>query len=371
MYKWDIKSIKERISYVKERLTRTYDQNELNKLNVTLLSYLFMLDNSGTLKYTRYTNIMDKINHDNYAIKRRNEAKRIENKILIDNIGEMTNDYLSFLLELTKNTIKDINDDDEYIEFQTKEYSNEELINISRNFYSNLEDPDIDIKATKVFGKEENINFTTTFRQTEKDYNGLNYNDYIFKESFVTIRKENTIMDILSTNHELGHAINFSFNYDKLFENTYGGFNEVPTYTFDYLMLDYMEELGLPTEEIDKLRIRKEESLTNLANYTLTSIRSRILSEKGLAKYNNYTVDDVSNGLRMMERRNLLEVESFYIAKGLYQQIKDNKKDGIENLKLFMKTPIDRTKKPDFTFIGLSDEKIMSLSEEKNLKKIK
>ncbi len=368
-YKWNTSEIEERIRYVKERLNRTHDQKEIEKLNVTLLTYLSMLDNSGTLRYTRYTNIMDKITNDSYVIKRNNETKRMENSIIASNIGEFDENYINFLLELCKNAVNNRNSYDEYILFTPQEYSNIELVNISKKFYDNLDDSEITEKANIVFNKPQNINFTTLFRTSSKDYNGINYNDYIFKESFITIKKEDTIMDILTTNHEIGHAINFAFNYDKLFENTYGGFAEVPTYTIDYLMLDFMEELGFNQEEINKLRERKENSLYNLAKYTLNMIKGRMLRSNGMEKYNNFTSEDVKNNLRLIERKNLLEIESIYIAKELYNQIKENKEEGLNKLKEFMKKPTNRSDKPDFSSIGITDEMILECSKKNNIKK--
>ena len=88
-----------------------------------------------------------------------------------------------------------------------------------------------------------------------------------------------------------------------------------------------------------------------------------------MEKYNNFTSEDVKNNLRLIERKNLLEIESIYIAKELYNQIKENKEEGLNKLKEFMKKPTNRSDKPDFSSIGITDEMILECSKKNNIKK--
>ena len=58
---WNIKDINSKKSYVTERLKNCSDPKEREMLQLSLISYLALLDNSGTLRYTGLYNTMDKI----------------------------------------------------------------------------------------------------------------------------------------------------------------------------------------------------------------------------------------------------------------------------------------------------------------------
>ena len=62
--------------------------------------------------------------------------------------------------------------------------------------------------------------------------------------------------------------------------------------------------------------------------------------------------------------KRLLELESGIIAYGIYRQIEENFEQGLNTLKTFMKTTLPKDKKPDFSNIGLTEEKILNLSKE-------
>ena len=76
-----------------------------------------------------------------------------------------------------------------------------------------------------------------------------------------------------------------------------------------------------------------------------------------------HTTKDIMEILNPDIVKNLLEIESGVIAFGLYQQMKENRQVGLDNLKQFMKSLIAKDKRPNFECIGLSDEKILELSK--------
>ena len=62
--------------------------------------------------------------------------------------------------------------------------------------------------------------------------------------------------------------------------------------------------------------------------------------------------------------KNLLEIQSGVIAYGLNKQFEENYELGLSNLKTFIKTIIPKDKRPNFSKIGLSENKLINLSFE-------
>ena len=122
--------------------------------------------------------------------------------------------------------------------------------------------------------------------------------------------------------------------------------------------------MGLDKNEIQKLRLQKDLYLQCLAANVINKIRRYLLSLKNISFFSDFTAKDVIEILNFDILKDLLEVESGVIAYGLSKQIEENYEEGISNLKIFMKTVIPNDKRPDFSRIGLSDEKLKSLSFE-------
>ena len=64
-----------------------------------------------------------------------------------------------------------------------------------------------------------------------------------------------------------------------------------------------------------------------------------------------------------------MEIQSGIIAFGLSQQMNYDKELGINNLKQFMKNDIPKQQTPDFSFIGLSNETLLQLSQQMSVDK--
>lgn len=362
---WNISEIKKKQKYVLERLKNNVSNEEKERLELSLISFISLLNNSGTL-YTKFYNLMDRITKDRFSLQRNSPYIEIERKLVYDQIPNFDNNYLQFLLNLTTNVASNVSE--EQIEFLHLNMSDDDLIRISSSFYSQLGDQEIIHSASKVLNDSSAINITSTTRDGYQEFGGITFNDFIFNKSYCTMTKNSNIFDIQVLNHEVMHGIDF-YMHPKLPSTNYFGFHEVPTYTIDYLLIDYLEQMGFDSNEVEKLRIQKSSYLANLANLTLTQIKGQLIRKKGLKSSVNPALDDINEVLTPQIKKQLLEIQSGIIAFGLSQQMNYDKELGINNLKQFMKNDIPKQQTPDFSFIGLSNETLLQLSQQMSVDK--
>jgi len=264
---WDINSLKEKQKYVEERLKNCTDNRERELLQLSLVSYSALLNNSGTFMHTQIPNIIDKITQNQFKSKKDIEIGKLEHELFFGNEPYLDEQYLEFLLQLCNNVASTDLVEIEGLSFEPMEVTYENLINMSKSFYSQLGDSEIYEMAMKVLNDDATLNFSTIPRRSMADCSGLTFNDYIFDKSYCTITKKNNVFDYQILNHEVMHGVDF-YMQKKIPSENYYGFHEVPTYTIDYLFIDYLEKMGLPTEQVQLLRKQKDNYLQELAKIT-------------------------------------------------------------------------------------------------------
>lgn len=356
-YIWNIKEIKEKLKYVKERLKKETDTKEREILMHSLLTYINLLHTTD-IKKLKFTNLMNKLTHGRFSLIRDKKYKEISD-IVFDFKDYVYDDDL--LINLSQN-IKNNS-------FQTKEeplatlkLSPQELIEISKGFYKWLGDKEIYDYASEMLDNKSHLQFKD-LKYQENGFgiaSGMTYYDPLFEEAYIGITQEFTLFDAQVFNHEVMHSIDFKM-HQKLPSNNYYGFHEVSTYTIDYLFFDYLEEKGYDLTEINKLKYRKTEYINRLASYSLLLLQ---LSNGNKFSFQNMSTENLKQSMNSDIRKNLLEVQSCLIARSLYAQIKDSKEFGIENLKQFMQTNIPINKVPDFSYIGISNQDLLNTSKE-------
>lgn len=357
---WNIKEIKEKKNYVAERLKNCNNPKEREVLQLSLISYLALLDNSGTLRYTAFYNAMDKITQNKFSEKKEQENAQIEQELFFKDGAVISDDYLQFLLNICNNIAETtyVDFDKSYISTLNTDY--ESILNMSHNFYRNLGDSEILEKAEKLLNDESSINISKMSRRGMADCSGLTFNDYLFGKAYINLTKQNNLFDYQVANHEVMHGIDF-YMQNKIPSENYYGFHEVSTYTIDYLFIDYLESIGIDANEVKKLRMKKDNYLQELAKLTQTQIKGGLIRNK---KYKNPTIEDIRKVLHPQLIKQLLELQSGVISYGLYSQIKIDKQQGLDNLKSFIKKIIPKSQTPDFSFIGLDNQTILDLSKQ-------
>lgn len=362
---WNLAEIKQKKNYVLERLKANISDEEKEKLELSLITYLSLLDNSGTVRYTQFHNFMDYITKNKFSLIKDQKYSSMESAYIQKRLPFLTDDYLNFLIQL----VVDIyNSKTELSSLGEKTYSKftfsqEQLVEISKKFYEELNDEEITNLSKKVLNDSTGLNFSRNTRTFFKDYGGLTFYDYIFNKAYCNIHQADNYFDIQATNHEVMHGIDSYFN-PKIESEYYYGFHEVPTYTIDYLFLDFLEKNGFEKEEIDKLRLEKEKYIYYLSLSVLNQIRLKI---RGVSKKLKEEKVNVANELKQILTfdliKNLLEIESGVIARGFYNQIIYNSKEGINNLKRFMKNGLPKDQILDFSVYGLPNETLLEIAK--------
>ncbi len=357
---WNLKDINSKKNYITERLKNCSNPKEKEMLELSLICYLSLLDNSGTLRYTGFYNAMDKITQNRFSERREQDSAQLEMDLFFKNDPVIDDEYLQFLLNISNNILKTPPVDFDEENITTFETDYESILNVSHNFYRDLGDQEILKKAEKILNDESSINVSKIARRGMADCSGLTFNDYFFGKSYINLTKKNNLFDYQVLNHEVMHGVDF-YMRDKVPSENYYGFHEVPTYTIDYLFIDYLEAKGMDINEVQKLRMQKDNYLQELAKLTQVQIKGALIRNK---KYNDSTISSIKEVLNPQLTKQLLELESGVISYGLYTQIQKNKEQGLSNLKSFMKTIIPKTKTPNFSFINLDNQTIMDLSKQ-------
>ena len=357
---WNLKDINSKKNYITERLKNCSNPKEKEMLELSLICYLSLLDNSGTLRYTGFYNTMDKITQNRFSERREQDSAQLEMDLFFKNAPVIDDEYLQFLLNISNNILKTPPVDFDEENITTFETDYESILNVSHNFYRDLGDQEILKKAEKILNDESSINVSKIARRGMADCSGLTFNDYFFGKSYINLTKKNNLFDYQVLNHEVMHGVDF-YMQDKVPSENYYGFHEVPTYTIDYLFIDYLEAKGMDINEVQKLRMQKDNYLQELAKLTQAQIKGALIRNK---KYNDSTISSIKEVLNPQLTKQLLELESGVISYGLYTQIQKNKEQGLSNLKSFMKTIIPKTKTPNFSFINLDNQMIMDLSKQ-------
>lgn len=363
---WDIEEIKTRKRKVVYELKECSNKKEREKLEITLASYISMLDNSGTIRYTKFYNLMDKLTKGKFTLIKPSTKLILKGESIVsENKDYMDVDYLSFLLELSKNvsnTERVVEDFSEIVGSKIN-FNNDDLIKISKLFYSSLKDKEIYECAKKIIDDTTALNFTTEYASDYKAAGGITFWDYVYNKAYCTTMRNGVLFDLQANNHEIMHGIDF-YMQQKIPTENYYGFHEVPTYLVDYLFIDYLDTLGLEKNEVQKLRLKKDLYLQNLASQTNIQIKNEIVMKKGLFYLKAFTTEDVMEVMTQGILKNLLEIQAGVMAYGLSKQVEENYELGIQNLKTFMKTIIPKDKRPNFSKIGLDEDELMNLSFE-------
>lgn len=355
-YGWNISDIKKKKAYVVQRLRRVKDSSEKERLMHSLLNYIKMLDNNGSFYNLRFTKIADMLTRGKFSLIRERKYVKIGDVLFDFKDYVYDDDFLIALSENMSQNTRNVKDDLTHLDFTLQELSD-----ISQDFYKWLGDKEIYEYVREMLNQKNHIQLQDNMIQMN-DFgmvSGITYSDVVFDESYISMVLEHNLFDTQVFNHEVMHTVDFKMN-KRLPSMNYYGFHEVPTYTIDYLFLDYLEESGYDLEEVTKLRNKKENYIKSLASFTLLKMKIRA----GGIGARAVSLEDLKGVMDDEIRKNLLEVQSGVMAYLLAKQIRENKEAGLTNLKKFMKTniPIDRV--PDFSYIGISNQDILNASKE-------
>lgn len=359
---WNRKDIKAKQDYLKERLLNCTNLKEKEKISLSLLTNYCLLDTTNIFKKIKYINFQQIFKRKFSISKEEQELAKLEQELFFESMPYIDDQYLMHLLNTVEN-LSTPNYEIKEFSFQDMNVNNEMLINFSKQFYTSLGDSEILSNACKILDDNSSLNFENGKRKGFEDTRGLTYCDYVFDKAYCNVSKSNSIIDAQVLNHEVMHGIDFYFQKKVPSENYYG-FHEVPTYTIDYLMFDYMDSVGFDSEEVEKLRQEKKNYLLGLSQMTKSQINMQLMRCYGFKRKQNPSFDDIKSCITPQLLKQLLEIQSAIISYGLYQQFQNDKNYGIDNLKQFMKMVLPKEQIPNFSFIGITNEDIINYSNE-------
>ena len=353
----NIQELKKKINDMRNLLVSGLPSGEKEKIQLSLIAYLNVLNSSS---YTNFFNFLDYITKGKYSQSRFKKYECLTEDIsqfLQTGNDYINEEYLQFLLTLINNIASP------YLEapnFSQIKLSNEQMIQVALSFYNYLGDEEINEIFRKIMSSPNSIIINKNIRNDNENFRGICNYDYVYNKPYIIVNKSNNIYDFYVLIHEIMHGIDF-YMLPKLPSKTYYGFSEVPAYTIEYLIEEYLQNMGIYEKDIYMLKNDKTNYLKGLACQIQFDIRHK-LRQNGF-NVNSQNLNDIMTILDMDLINKMLEVESGIIAYGFYQQIKSNKSYGLNNLKKFMKTSIPKHKIPDFSQYGLSNEILLQLSK--------
>ena len=355
---WNKKEIISRIKYVRNRLKVTTDDNEKRSLIISLLSYYEMIGIWFNTKIKLFN-----IEIGDYLIDKDMILNKFKNELIYIHNDCYDIQYISYLFDLVltvynefpwNNIKKEENEqvDNEY-------FSNSNIIFIVKYFYKCL-DNEFSNMANVIL--DDNNHYVTfeevskaTFNENYAIY-GITYIDPSYRDAFIVCFRQNSITDIFTLTHEVMHGIAANYSdWDNIERNHV--FYEIPPLVIEMLLADYLERNKFSNEEIEKLKMN---SIYELKLKICNIIKIITKFEKN--EKNNYLIDidNIDDNIYL----DLLYVESYIVAYGLYKQIIEDKDNGIENLKLLMKNNLSLDKNPNFDLNGLDNNKLLELAKE-------
>lgn len=359
---WNLRDISHKKTYVIDRLKISSDPVEIEKLKMSLVTYIIMLDTSGSLLYTKGYNIMNKFTNGKFELKRNRFISRIDSQLFGDAYCFENDNYTSLLINLCNNIDSSLKPISSQSGFDYIDFSISDIVKVSNDFYKSLNDDEIYDNAKKILNDPRSINVTNIKNEKLDNYLGLNFNDYIFDKSYCNVVKQNNIMDYQVLNHEVMHGVDF-YMKNKLPSENFCGFIEIVPFTIDYLFIDYLENIGFYSEEVQKMKMDKMLNLRGLVRYTKNLLNDNLINMRGFGYSDSTKISDIQDVLTPELFVKLTKIQSYILAYGLYEQIKNDHYYGINNLKKLMKNNIPKNQKPDFTHIGLSDNLLLEYSK--------
>ena len=261
--------------------------------------------------------------------------------------------FMNDLADCVRNwSISEISLDD----FTRLEYDENFVKSIVLDFFDSLKDKELS-KHAHFFATEYKAGYAVPhLKQNENVYFKF-YPDYFRGYSLYLIQKTNTLLDYFFTNHQIMECSTTGMHVKDPFTN-HVGLDSVPANVMDYLFIDYLtnrfSENESQLKEIEKLKAWKNSRVTEQADLFL-EMQKKIeeASAKEEVPYETiYEKICASNQV-------FLSILSEVLGYGIYNVWKKDSKKGLELMKAYIYADFPLEEKPDFSFLGLSDEKLI------------
>ena len=201
-------------------------------------------------------------------------------------------DIKETLLTATK-LLKDLDDTYDNISLPKLNLSNQELVEMSYDFYSTLPDSSFLQEFMKYTNPKKNL---LQFEHLQEDFEifGQIYTFYYPKYiPYFLIYRRNDINDFLSLNHEISHGIMYQYDTYMMDRKNPYFLTELEGYFFDYLSIQYLKH-DYPKKVINQLEYdRITNALEDFSNIFITDAAIQLVDNN-----QKITVSDIQNGFQ-------------------------------------------------------------------------
>ena len=356
--------IKQKKKDIINMLKKNNNPQEESRLRQTLISLMRLETENEDLVNVKLNKTIDKVLGGSLSLRKAKKREDIKREIPIKLESIMDDYYFLYLVQLATNIKKmKVFYKGDNRELKSLKLTDEEKVKLSKEFYKKLGSPIINELAQKVLNDSSHYGFTDEFSYflNGRSY-GITIFDYVFNKPYTTVRRLNTIMGCQAFNHEIMHCIDF-YVAPSYHDSVYYGFDEIPTYTIDYLFQDFLESKGFNPIEVDALRRQKQNYMGKISDEIVKEIAEIIAPTP---KPHVITLENASAIRRIMDPYildKMIHLEASIIAYGIYKIILVDKEKGLEILQEIMKNKPPRGKIPDFSFVGFDRRTIVDLSE--------
>ena len=350
----DMKSVKKRVRYLKKIYRQSKSPIDRERISKSLIANLNLLHFHTRFVHLSVDKYVGNVFKDYITLIRDVKYRKI-NRRFPQEESYMDAPYLSFLMRLANDVAAG--------ELMCREIPSsvslerDESVNGAKSFYLSLQDRDISLLADKILSDRASIYFFK--RRNETLFTNSKLFDPVFHKPYICVLEHHDLRDLFTIVRECALGIQFYMKEDLY----YNEFQDVCAYVMEELAFSYFESVGMSHENIIYLKQQRERSVTALANNTLLQIHSL----PGQKKLKSFLYPDTNEILRMLPRqlkRNLIQIQSYIMARVLVEQIHYDKKLGLEHLKNLMHMNISNNQRPDFEKIGLGDDVLLAFAQE-------
>lgn len=297
---WNRDEIALKLKVVNDRIkSGNYDRQLLIQCDF----YYRLLENSGDFNHGKISNLLHKLDLYKYTS---NYKSHMDFNAIIEDYVVLANDELLNLLDTI--CCKVSFDAFKYykagVKYNKLNLSLEKKFGIIKDFYGCV-DNTFGILAEDFLSERNLLNFSSCLSYENRKCAGNTFYDTEGFNSYIAIKKTDTILELQTLEHELMHAIDYMFK-PKTYENHCIKYYDIVPFTMDLLFIDYLLENNFYSDEAKKLLMVKIGSIINVG-------------EDGGLDYK----------LRLL---------CLYLAHYLYEEYKENKK--VDNMVKLMKSRI-------------------------------
>lgn len=330
--------IRKKRAYLQKRLKVTNDSIEKKTIAFSISSYLQIEYSLSKLNY-----VVDKIGK--VVLKR--DFLLEKSAPYLEILSSSWNYYLEDLdLDYVSSLIDILSEKNYFTVPSTLNVTNDDLIDIAKQFYQESFEGEIKDKGLELLNSSSILFPSVGFYFS--NIIGKNYTDPYFGDTYSFIKRQNNDIDLVTVPHEVFHGIEFKLNPQNVL-NSVSECSEAGTYAIEFIFYDFLEQLygsvGSSLKKIALFQIGFDASL---------------LEEKKFS--------DTQDGYSVS---NFLYLESIIVGYGIYLLYKEDRKSGEEKLMEFLNCNFSRNKIPDYSTLGFSKEKILSLAEQMVLERNK